>query len=55
MQNIGRSKSFGKFFSHSEVMNCKDSIKRAELETDNTAAAMVKILSFKVKFIQIDF
>ena len=36
------------------VMNCKDSIKRAELETDNTAAAMVKILSFKVKFIQID-
>ena len=34
------------------VMNCKDSIKRAELETDNTAAAMVKILSFKAKFIQ---
>ena len=29
------------------VMNCKDSIKRAELETDNTAAAMVNILSFK--------
>ena len=34
------------------VMNCKDSIKRAELETDNTAAAMVKILSFKAKFIK---
>ena len=29
------------------VMNCKDSIKRAELETDNTAAAMVKISFFK--------
>ena len=29
------------------VMNCKDSIKRAELETDNTAAALVNILSFK--------
>ena len=28
-------------------MNCKDSIKRAELETDNTTAAMVNILSFE--------
>ena len=35
-------------------MICKDSIKRAELETDNTTAALVKILSFKAKFIQID-